>query len=271
MRLICLLVLLALAGHGIAADVETPPASARVVRVYDGDTYTLENGERVRLKGVNTTELRPKEPFGEEAREAAKAFLLGRMVELRYGSVVRDGYGRLVADVLVDGKSLETHLVRLGLGHVFLLPPIEGDVAPLLEAQAAARGERIGIWSDPHFRGPFHITSFHANGRGDEREDPNAEYARICNITDTPQNLSGYRVTNARGRSFRLPEVVIPPGHTFELRSGAGEHQVDPERQIRIHLGSRVPVWNNKVDRLTLLDPRGQIVDVRDHKVASQR
>ncbi len=244
-----------------------PPASARVVRVYDGDTFTLDNGERVRLRSVNTTELRPREAFGEEARAAAAAFILGRTVDLSYGQTVRDGYGRLVAGVSVEGRSLELELLGRGLGHVFLLPPVEGDPAPLFEAQRAARAARLGLWVDEHFQGPLHITSFHANGRGDERKDPNAEYARVCNISDEPVNLAGYRVTNLKGRSFRLPDVVVPPGYTVELRSGVGEHQGDPALQLVVHLMSTVPVWNNKADRLTILDPEGRVVDVRDHRV----
>lgn len=244
-----------------------PPASAVVVRVYDGDTFTLEGGEHVRLRSVNTTELRPKEAFGEEARAATVALLLGRTVDLSYGQVLRDGYGRLIAGASVGGRSLDLELLRKGLGHVFLLPPVDGDVAPLLQAQREARAARLGIWSDPHFQGALHITSFHANGRGDERQNPNAEYARVCNIGDEPLNLAGYRITNLKGRSFVLPDVVVPPGHTFEVRSGMGQDQRDPARQLTVHLMSRGPVWNNEADRITILDPQGRVVDFRDHKV----
>jgi endonuclease YncB( thermonuclease family) len=264
---ILVLLLATLARGADDAAALPPPASAVVVRVYDGDTFTLEGGEHVRLRSVNTTELRPKEAFGEEARSATVALLLGKTVDLSYGQVLRDGYGRLVAGASVGGRSLELELLRKGLGHVFLLPPVDGDVAPLLQAQREARTARLGLWSDPHFQGLLHITSFHANGRGDERQDPNTEYARVCNIGDAPLNLAGYRITNLKGRSFVLPDVIVPPGHTFEVHSGMGKDQRDPARQLTVHLMSRVPVWNNKADRITILDPQGRVVDFRDHTV----
>ena len=47
---------------------EMPPSHGRIISVYDGDTYTLSDGSKIRLRGVNTPELRPKEEFGIEAR-----------------------------------------------------------------------------------------------------------------------------------------------------------------------------------------------------------
>ena len=37
------------------------------VSVYDGDTYTLADGNKIRLRGVNTPELKPAEDFGESS------------------------------------------------------------------------------------------------------------------------------------------------------------------------------------------------------------
>ena len=44
---------------------QTYPRYGRVVSVYDGDTYTLADGNKIRLRGVNTPELKPAEDFGE--------------------------------------------------------------------------------------------------------------------------------------------------------------------------------------------------------------
>ena len=57
----------------VAQSADTAPDTGRVVQVYDGDTLTLESGDRIRLRWVNTPELRPKEDYGIEAREAAPA------------------------------------------------------------------------------------------------------------------------------------------------------------------------------------------------------
>lgn len=257
-------------GDTPSASTEPGPARGTVASNYDGDTLTLSTGEKVRVRWVNTPELRPPEDYGLEARDAAARFVAGKEVELRYGSVARDGYGRLVAAVFVDGRSLAEHLVEQGLGHVFLIPPEEVDAAPLLAAQERARAARRGIWSTERYQGAFHITSFHANADGDDRVNVNGEYLRICNVSSGPIDLAGYRVADVSGNSWELPSLVVPPGHTFKLHSGVGALQADPVKQLAVHLGSDTPVWNNRADRATLYDRYGRVVDSRVHEVQTE-
>lgn len=247
----------------------TAPASAIVASVYDGDTLTLDNGDKVRLKWVNTPELKPAEEYGTEAREAAKALCLGKEAQLTYGEVKRDGYGRLIAAVSCDGSDLSTHLLELGLGHVFIIPPDDRDPAPLLDAQAAAKAANRGIWSTERYQGDLHITSFHANAAGDDRENVNGEYLRVANVSVEPIELAGYRMTDLSGRSWTLPSLILPAGHTVKVHSGQGDHQTNPDEQLAIYLGSDQPVWNNKRDRATIYDRHGRVVDSRDHEVKS--
>lgn len=253
-----------------AAPQPPGPATSSVVSVYDGDTFTLATGDRVRLKWVNTPELKPAEDYGVEARETTKAFVSGKQVELRYGSTVRDGYGRLLAGVFVDGRSLSEHLLEQGMGHLFVIPPDETDLGPLLAAQERARVARRGIWSTPRFQGDLHITSFHANADGDDRENVNGEYLRVCNVSTRPLDLAGFRIADINGNSWTLPSLVVPPGNTFKLLSGKGATQADPAQQLAVYLGSPDPVWNNKLDRATIYDRYGRLVDSRDHSVETE-
>ncbi|MBL8615840.1 MAG: thermonuclease family protein [Deltaproteobacteria bacterium] len=244
------------------------PAGGKVVKVYDGDTITLASGDKVRLRGVNTPELRPAEAYGKEARDAAAKLLMGQEITLSYGpGEKRDGYGRLVASVRCDGVDLATMLVENGLGHIFQIPPDNLDIAPLLEKQTAARVAKKGIWSDPRYQGTLHITSFHANGRGEDARFVNGEYFRVANITDGPVNLAGYSVLNINNKRFDLPEVSIPAGHTVQIHSGKGKHQSDPGQQLKVYLGSETPVFDNQRDRVTILNKDAEVVDQRDHAV----
>jgi endonuclease YncB( thermonuclease family) len=242
--------------------------SARVTSVYDGDTFTLDTGEKVRLAAVNTPELSPLEPYAIEARDAAERFLGAAEVTLHLGATEKDGYGRLVAGASVDGKQLSEHLVALGLAHLFLIPPIEpgSDDGAILGAQAAAKKANRGIWSDNSFRGDLHITSFHANASGDDRENVNGEYLRVCNIASHPLNLEGYALTDASGNRWVLPAMTVPTGHTIRIHSGKGIHQADPKAQLAVYLGSATPIWNNSYDKATLYDRYGRIMDSRIHQ-----
>ncbi len=249
-------------------DYGPPPKTGTVKSVYDGDTFTLASGDKVRVSGINTPELKPVEEYGVEARNAAEAFLMGKEVTLSYGDSSRDGYGRLVAWVEVDGRSLEEDLVEKGFAHVFLIPPVDvGDPQALLAAQTRAQEANRGIWSTQTYKGGLHMTSFHANAPGDDRDNVNGEYIRACNVTDKPLNVAGYRIADLSGNSYAFPAMTIPPGHTVKITSGKGEHQTNPGEQMVLYLGSEGPIWNNKQDRATIYDKFGKVVDVRHHEV----
>jgi micrococcal nuclease len=260
-------------GIGIAAPEPTSsgPLKARVVSVYDGDTLTLDTGDKVRLRWVNTPELRPPQDYGIEAREAAKNLVLGQEVHLIYGATRRDGYGRLLAGVRTDEKDLSEVLLEQGMAHLFIIPPDDADHTKLLVAQRRARTARRGIWSTAGYQGVLHLTSFHANARGDDRQNVNGEYARVCNVSDRPVDLDGFRVTELSGRSWILPPLLLPPGHTVKIHSGQGTHQTDPASQLEIYLGSTQPIWNNTRDRITIYDRHGQMVDTWLHAPKSRQ
>lgn len=246
------------------------PAEARVVKVYDGDTVTLENGDKVRLRWVNTPEKRPPEPFWEEAKHVAERVVLNRTVKLLVvGEDSRDGYGRIVAGLDNGRDNLSIELLKEGYAHVFIIPPEPADMRPFLEAQELARSRLSGIWSTDRYQGALHITSFHADARGIDEQNVNGEYMRVCNVTANPVDVQGYVLTTLGGRRFELPHLVIPPGHTVMIHSGRGEHQRDPERQLSIYLGEGAPVWDNKHDKATILTPAGDVVDAVVHKVKS--
>lgn len=258
------LALFAVLGAALAAPA---PERAYVVDVYDGDTLTLNTGDKVRLRGVNTPELRPAEDYGVEAREAAKDLVLQREVILTYGSVQRDGYDRLLASVTtVDGRDLAAHLLEQGLGHLFIIPPDELDLTLLTTAQNTAKAANRGVWSTDRYKGDLHITSFHANADGDDNTNINGEYLRVCNVSSRPVDLNGYTIRDISGRSWTFPQMIIPVGHTVKVHSGRGTHQSDPTEQLEIYLGSTRPIWSNTRDRATIYDRYGQVVDSRHHE-----
>lgn len=104
---------------------------ARPVRIIDGDTQvydarTFVDTKRqfvVRLLGVDTPELRAKDPEVREraklAREFASAVLFGvdakTTLELRLTGL-KDVYGRWLGSVYVQGASLADLLVESGYG-----------------------------------------------------------------------------------------------------------------------------------------------------------
>ncbi len=268
------LLAVALAG-GTEPKKEYPPIpeEATVVKAYDGDTLTLENGDKVRLRWVNTPELRPAEDFGIEARDAAIAYVVNKRVKLIFdGADARDGYGRILAGIrLEDGGDLSIHLAERGLGHVFVIPPDSEDLTKLYEAQAKAKAAKLGIWSTDRYAGDLHITSFHANGRGDDRAFVNGEYLRVCNVGATTVDLSAYTLKDSDGNEWKLPKLNLPVGHTVKIHSGKGTNQGSETEQITAYLQSDDPIWDNDGDEAILVDSAGAVVDRREHVVKNRK
>ena len=103
----------------------------KVISVYDGDTFRadLASGHpliskniRIRLSGIDTPEIKGKCWKEKELAKRARDYLSYRLemsdkVVLR--NVKRGKYFRLVADVYLDGKSINEELLDKGLAHYY--------------------------------------------------------------------------------------------------------------------------------------------------------
>jgi endonuclease YncB( thermonuclease family) len=129
----------------------SPPQRHRVLRTTDGDSLVLENGERVRLIGVDTPETRhpelPVQRFAKEASEFSKKTAEGKDVELEFGPELRDKYGRLLAYVWIGDLLLNRALIRRGYGYAMTRFPHQ-RMEDFLQAEKEARDRRYGMWHD---------------------------------------------------------------------------------------------------------------------------
>ena len=121
----------------------TGPVAAKVVKVYDGDTFTVEAHPwpgitakaSVRVNGVDTPEIRGKCEEEKQkaiaAREFVKWLILGEVVFLqnvKYGKYA----GRVVADVKLEGgANLADKIIGQGLGREYHGGAREGWCATL--------------------------------------------------------------------------------------------------------------------------------------------
>lgn len=261
-----LLAALLLAGPSTTAFAGELPTAGHVVKVYDGDTFTLATGDKIRLRLINTPELKPAEPYGIEARDLATRWLLDHDVTLQLGPEGRDGYGRILAGVSTEEGPVAIALLTAGLGHLFVIPPDDTDLTPYLAAQAEARAARRGIWSMDAFQAGLHVTSFHANGAGDDLRDPTTEYFRLCNVAGEPVQLSAWKVRNRAGQEVALPELLLPPGYAVRVASGKGVPATNPKSALTVYLGTDGPFWDDDFDVLSLIGPDGRTTEERPSK-----
>lgn len=105
-----------------AMALAASPASAeRIARVVDGDTIVTASGEKVRLMGFDTPEIRGKCPRERELARQATA-LLRRLAGsgLKLERRGRDRYRRTLAVARTPaGEDVAAALIRAGLAHPY--------------------------------------------------------------------------------------------------------------------------------------------------------
>lgn len=87
----------------------------KVVHIVDGDTIDViinAKKERVRLLYINTPE-RGQEGY-EEANEAMRDLVMGKMVRLESEGRDRGRYDRLLRHVFLDGELINVKMIELG-------------------------------------------------------------------------------------------------------------------------------------------------------------
>jgi micrococcal nuclease len=89
---------------------------------YDGDSLRTPSGERIRVKGIDTPEIKGACAYERRLAAAAREFAAGQLRRAERVTLVRHGhdrYGRTLAYVLVDGKDFGDELVSRGLARVW--------------------------------------------------------------------------------------------------------------------------------------------------------
>lgn len=135
-----------------------------VQRVVDGDTLKLENGERVRLIGIDTPELHESDKLqrdsqrsgqeekiikamGKQAYEFTKNLVEGKRVRLEFDLERADRYGRLLAYVyLQDGTFVNAEIIKQGYASLMTFAPNVKYVDLFRKLYAQARENQRGLW-----------------------------------------------------------------------------------------------------------------------------
>lgn len=118
--------------------------SGKLVAVSDGDTFTLLSSDqteyKIRLNGIDCPE--KGQDFSKKAKNYTYQFCQGKTV---FAEIVsKDKYGRSIANVSVNGISLNQSLVAEGLAWHFVKYSSDATLAQL---ELNARKKKINIWS----------------------------------------------------------------------------------------------------------------------------
>jgi endonuclease YncB( thermonuclease family) len=144
-----------LADGASAACPAAPQERAAVTAVADRAEIVLADGRRARLAGLDVPDSGRGDPaLAASARAWLSAHLVGRDIGLRLLAARADRWGRLLADVFVESDaSPSVSLALLSAGLARVRPEVEAHdcLAERLAAEAAARLDGLGVWTDPYY------------------------------------------------------------------------------------------------------------------------
>jgi endonuclease YncB( thermonuclease family) len=131
MKLKILLITLLLSFNLQAAPQYGTVTVSKVISVYDGDTFRVNidslspivgKNIPIRVSGVDTPEIRGKCQYEKDLALEARDFVrnkLANAIEIKLTNLQRGKYFRVVANVLVDGVSLEQELLDNELAYEY--------------------------------------------------------------------------------------------------------------------------------------------------------
>ena len=104
---------------------------SKVISVYDGDTFRVNidslppivgKNIRIRLNGLDTPEIQGKCQYEKDLALKARDFVRNKLAnakEIKLTKLQRGKYFRVVADVMIDGVSLEQELLENKLAYKY--------------------------------------------------------------------------------------------------------------------------------------------------------
>lgn len=140
-----------LLGYGFAIEPATSANRYSVLEVLDGDTLVVNyqgSDRRVRLAQIDAPE--SAQPYGDNARQMLAELVRDKSVELTVTTT--DRYGRLVAEVQVNGESVNALLIKRGAAWVYRRYAKTEDY---YRYEADARQAGIGLWAESHPTPPW--------------------------------------------------------------------------------------------------------------------
>ena len=123
----------------------------KVVRISDGDTITVLDGNKVqhkiRLAGIDAPE--KSQAFGERSKQHLSDLVFGKTVTVDWNK--SDKYGRTVGKVIVNGQDANLRQVQAGLAWHYKQYEKEqsaADRSAYAHAETDAKTIKSGLWQD---------------------------------------------------------------------------------------------------------------------------
>jgi endonuclease YncB( thermonuclease family) len=137
-------------GAVLIGGAPTAYSAANISKIYDGDTITMNNGEKVRLLQIDTPELSSNDCYGNEAKVELTKLLRGSSkAQLKTDPKLDkvDNYGRSLRYVFVGRTNINFKMVEIGAAAPYFYRGELGAYSgKILKAAENAKMNRLGLW-----------------------------------------------------------------------------------------------------------------------------
>ncbi len=124
--------------------------------VLDGDTVVVAKDgvgqTTVRLLGIKAFETKAAKDdaavHGRAAEDALRRLATDQPLRVLLNTPPKDRHGRTLATLYVGGEDIGMTLVARGHALAYTVYPF-AQMSAYLQAQAAAKAQRLGLWADP--------------------------------------------------------------------------------------------------------------------------
>jgi len=127
----------------LAVTTTAAELSGRVVRVADGDTFTLLTSDsqqiKIRLAEIDAPE--SGQPYGNKSKQALSSLLVGKDIRVVVQTI--DRYGRTVGRPYIGSLDVCEEMIRLGAAWVYRQYVIDDS---LFDVESEAKNARRGVW-----------------------------------------------------------------------------------------------------------------------------
>lgn len=228
--------------------------SFTIAEVIDGDTVKLENGQAIRLLGINSPEA--DEHYYKESGDRLAALVLWKNVKLESGPEDKDRYGRLLRYIFIGDTFVNLQMVKEGYATVYILNPDEKYYLEFKEAEKDAKEKKIGVWFSSGVQACIEIVEFNYNAVGNDNENLNGEYVTFQNNCDSAIKMDGWAVKDEATNTYTFKGFALGSNSKVTLYTGSGNNAGD-----KLYWNKKqYAVWNNDGDTLFLRDEKGNLV-----------
>lgn len=188
-----------------SAQAEASSSAAQVLSVGDGDTIRVQRGSdrlTIRMTCIDAEET--AQPYGKAAAQQLEELLpTGQTVTLRV--VDTDKYGRTVAEVFKEGRSLNLQMIKDGDAAVYrqYLDGCSETKEQYLDAEAQARQQRLGMWAQDNLVMPW---DFRRGQRASDDTSPNSSPNSNTSSRGSTAKSSSKANTTSSGRDYNCSD-----------------------------------------------------------------